>query len=301
MNQPDRPTQPIISYDPARTALVVFDMLEAYRPAIEEAGSHLTTAKLIAACRSVGTPIFYARADHRIDGADFARSIADAERQVEWDWLGICNDDVTVDPDALRAVVAEHAGDPTRPTLLMLDPGTPRPIPDGPATVADLALLRGPLDRLRLRGRRAHRRRAEVYRPFSLVLVSRALLERLGGMDTGYVFTGEDADFVRRAHRSGAEVLFPDLDCVRHDANRTGSSHIAEVLPAAAWSRVHYLEVEGVPRRVARALVAGALLVRVGPAMFTRARYSRHLLGIARALVAVCTDRRPSLPAYESW
>ena len=248
------------------------------------------------AVRERGLPMLHIGAN-----PGFARSIADAERQVEWDWLGICNDDVTVDPDALRAVVAEHAGDPTRPTLLMLDPGTPRPIPDGPATVADLALLRGPLDRLRLRGRRAHRRRAEVYRPFSLVLVSRALWERLGGMDTGYVFTGEDADFVRRAHRSGAEVLFPDLDCVRHDANRTGSSHIAEVLPAAAWSRVHYLEVEGVPRRVARALVAGALLVRVGPAMFTRARYSRHLLGIARAFVAVCTDRRPSLPAYESW
>lgn len=75
----DHPRQPITSYDPARTALVVFDMLEAYRPAIEEAGSHLATAELIAACRSVGTPIFYARADHRIDGADFARTIADTD------------------------------------------------------------------------------------------------------------------------------------------------------------------------------------------------------------------------------
>lgn len=75
----DRPTVSPTTYDPARTGLVVFDMLEAYRPAIEKAGSHLTTQRLIAACRAVGVPIFYARADHRLDGADFARTIADTD------------------------------------------------------------------------------------------------------------------------------------------------------------------------------------------------------------------------------
>jgi nicotinamidase-related amidase len=75
----DRPTLPTTTYDPARTALVVFDMLEAYRAPIEAAGTHKTTARLIAACRAAGVPIFYARADHRLDGADFAGSIADTD------------------------------------------------------------------------------------------------------------------------------------------------------------------------------------------------------------------------------
>jgi nicotinamidase-related amidase len=67
------------NYDPSRTGLVVFDMLEAYREPIEAAGSIGPTQSLIAACRAVGVPIFYARADHRVDGADFARTIADTD------------------------------------------------------------------------------------------------------------------------------------------------------------------------------------------------------------------------------
>ncbi|KQZ11749.1 isochorismatase family protein [Microbacterium sp. MEC084] len=74
-----RPAVPPTTYDPQRTGLIVFDMLEAYRAPIEAAGTQKTTARLIAACRTVGVPIFYARADHRIDGADFARSIADTD------------------------------------------------------------------------------------------------------------------------------------------------------------------------------------------------------------------------------
>lgn len=59
--------------DPSRTGLVVFDMLQYRRP-IEEAGSTEPTQRLIAAYRDSGVPIFYARADHRADGADFART-----------------------------------------------------------------------------------------------------------------------------------------------------------------------------------------------------------------------------------
>jgi nicotinamidase-related amidase len=66
-------------YDPARTGLVVFDMLEAYRQPIEAAGSIRPAQELIASCRAAGVPIFYAHADHRADGADFARSIADTD------------------------------------------------------------------------------------------------------------------------------------------------------------------------------------------------------------------------------
>ncbi len=62
-----------------RTGLVVFDMLEAYRGPIEEAGTIEPTQRLIAACRASGVPIFYARADHRADGADFARTATDTD------------------------------------------------------------------------------------------------------------------------------------------------------------------------------------------------------------------------------
>jgi nicotinamidase-related amidase len=75
----DRQRLPVLHYDYAATGLVVFDMLEAYRDQIEAAGSIGPTERLIATCREVGVPIFYARADHRADGADFARTIADTD------------------------------------------------------------------------------------------------------------------------------------------------------------------------------------------------------------------------------
>lgn len=71
----------MIHYDYRATGLVVFDMLEAYREPIEAAGSLAPTKRLIEACRRVGVPIFYARADHRADGADFARTLADTDSQ----------------------------------------------------------------------------------------------------------------------------------------------------------------------------------------------------------------------------
>ncbi|HET8617121.1 MAG TPA: isochorismatase family cysteine hydrolase [Actinomycetales bacterium] len=67
------------TFDPATTGLVVFDMLEAYREPIEAAGSIEPTVQLIAGCRRRGVPVLYARADHRADGMDFARSIADTD------------------------------------------------------------------------------------------------------------------------------------------------------------------------------------------------------------------------------
>jgi nicotinamidase-related amidase len=63
--------------DPQRTALVVFDLLECYREAAEEAGAIEPVVRLIAACRERGVPICYARADHRPDEADANRTITD--------------------------------------------------------------------------------------------------------------------------------------------------------------------------------------------------------------------------------
>ena len=71
-----------IGLDARRTGLVVFDMLECYRSAAEAAGAIGPAERLIRGCRTVGVPIFWARADHRVDGADFATALTDADAQL---------------------------------------------------------------------------------------------------------------------------------------------------------------------------------------------------------------------------
>ena len=74
-----------LDLDPARTAVVVFDMLEAYRAAIEQAGTVAPVQQLLQGARAAGIPVFWARADHRTDGADFARTLTDTDQQlVPW-------------------------------------------------------------------------------------------------------------------------------------------------------------------------------------------------------------------------
>jgi nicotinamidase-related amidase len=68
--------------DPARSALVVFDMLEKYRPAIEDAGAIEPARILIQECRALEVPVFYARADHRADGKDLATALTDTDAQL---------------------------------------------------------------------------------------------------------------------------------------------------------------------------------------------------------------------------
>jgi nicotinamidase-related amidase len=72
-----------IELDPQHTGLVVFDMLECYRPAIEAAGAIEPAARLVSGCREVGVPVFWARADHRPDGADLATAVTDADAQMQ--------------------------------------------------------------------------------------------------------------------------------------------------------------------------------------------------------------------------
>jgi nicotinamidase-related amidase len=71
--------------DPQSTALLVFDMLEIYRAAVERAGALGPAVRLVDACRAAGVIVCFARADHRPDGADFTRVIADTDPQfVPW-------------------------------------------------------------------------------------------------------------------------------------------------------------------------------------------------------------------------
>lgn len=71
-----------LQLDPGHTAVLVFDMLEAYRPAIEQAGTVPPVQRLLAGVRAVGVPVCWARADHRTDGADFARTLTDTDQQL---------------------------------------------------------------------------------------------------------------------------------------------------------------------------------------------------------------------------
>ncbi len=65
------------------TGLVVFDMLECYRGPVEEAGTLQNVVKLVKACRLAGLPVFFARADHRADGRDFALTMSDTDSHFE--------------------------------------------------------------------------------------------------------------------------------------------------------------------------------------------------------------------------
>lgn len=71
-----------LELDPDRVGTVVFDMLEAYRPAIERAGTVAPVQRLLAGVRAAGVPVFWARADHRTDGADFAGTLTDTDQQL---------------------------------------------------------------------------------------------------------------------------------------------------------------------------------------------------------------------------
>ena len=72
---------------PARTGLVVFDMLECYRPKIEASGVIETVRSLADDCRERGVPIFFARADHRDDGMDANPTLTDVTPEFE-PWPG---------------------------------------------------------------------------------------------------------------------------------------------------------------------------------------------------------------------
>ncbi|NNN19000.1 MAG: cysteine hydrolase [Acidimicrobiaceae bacterium] len=78
------------------TGLVIFDMLECYRDSIEEAGTLPNVVKLVNACRASELPVFFARADHRADGRDFALTMSDTDSHFK-PW-GPANEPPTVPP-----------------------------------------------------------------------------------------------------------------------------------------------------------------------------------------------------------
>ncbi|MGB3483574.1 MAG: isochorismatase family protein [Mycobacterium sp.] len=66
-------------FDARTTGLVIFDMLEIYRAPIEAAGTLPNVLMLLEHWRQHDAPVFFARADHRKDGADLAATISDVD------------------------------------------------------------------------------------------------------------------------------------------------------------------------------------------------------------------------------
>ncbi len=74
MSEPD----PLVLH-PSRCGLLVFDLLEHYRPAAEEAGVLGPVRRLVDGCRARGATVLWARADHDAAGADLARTLTDVD------------------------------------------------------------------------------------------------------------------------------------------------------------------------------------------------------------------------------
>jgi ureidoacrylate peracid hydrolase len=98
--------------DPNRTGLILFDMLNAYfRGANEETQRRMepvvaNCVRLRAAADQAGIPVFYPKADHRLDGKDAARLYSDADMRLE-PWP-----DPEVDRfDARQTVAANWSGE----------------------------------------------------------------------------------------------------------------------------------------------------------------------------------------------
>lgn len=66
--------------DPQRTALVLFDLLEGFRPAAEAAGAIEPLVRLSGDCRRRGLPVFHTIADHHPSGVDYGRTLTDTDR-----------------------------------------------------------------------------------------------------------------------------------------------------------------------------------------------------------------------------
>ena len=75
--------------DPKRTAVLFFDMLNAYYRGADEATQRrmepvvANCVRIMDAARATGIPIFYARADHRPDLADSVTLISDTDHSLQ--------------------------------------------------------------------------------------------------------------------------------------------------------------------------------------------------------------------------
>lgn len=214
-----------------------------------------------------------------------------------WDWALIINDDIELDAGALSSVTSSlPRGDDE--VMIYLDPVAPKSVPGLASTLGQVSLLSAVAQRLPAGAGSAARR--GQFRPFSIVLISRGLWERLGGLDESLPYTFEDADFARRAGAVSADVRYPTLTGVRHPASATSRRHVDTVLPVAAWSAMSYLAKWHLPRPIARGACVLALVARLPITLVAPLDRRSHVRGVLSAVKALATDTAPALPLYDS-
>jgi GT2 family glycosyltransferase len=266
-----------------------------------------------AATRSGASPVIIANSAHlyrqlassaiphitsrRNDG--FAASVV-LGAEGDWDWLVILNDDVVFDPDDLTSCLsAKHldAFDPA--TIVHFDNEPARHIPTRLGVLLSVSLLSNVARKALSRWRATRPDGKNSYRSFSAVAIGRHAWDSVGGLDTRYPFTYEDADFVRRAKALGVQVRGIRTSVV-HLHSQTGGQFITAVLPVATWSALEYLTKWFGKRTLHRWLLVLALGVRAPIAALTMSRPRRQMRAIANAVRALLIDERPSLPEWDS-
>lgn len=143
------------------------------------------------------------------DNPGFAVACNQGARDSTMPWLAFVNPDCLVAPDALARLRA-HAQGCAREALLGADLVDEQGVRDGAARRRDpdfAAMLRSPAARRLDVPRDAHVALQAVPAVSGAVMVMpRALFERIGGFDEGYRLHAEDLDLCRRAREAGAFV-----------------------------------------------------------------------------------------------
>ena len=231
--------------------------------------------------------------------AGFAASIT-LGAEGDWDWLVILNDDLVFDPDDLASCLSAARLDAfDLATIIHFDDEPARHIPTRLGVLFNVSLLSNVARRTFRRWHAAGPADENSYRSFSAVAIGRHAWDRVGGLDTRYPFTYEDADFVRRA--SGLDVQMKGMSTsIVHLHSQTGGRFVTAVLPVATWSALEYLTKWFGKRTLHRCLLLLALGVRAPIAAATTPRPRRQLRAVANAARALLIDERPSLPEWSS-
>jgi GT2 family glycosyltransferase len=230
--------------------------------------------------------------------AGFAASVILAA-EGDWDWLVILNDDLVFDPEDLAwRLSTEYLGAFDLATVVHYDNEPARRIPTRLGVLLNVSLLSSAARRvLRQRGL-SQPSGIHTYRSFSAVAVGRHAWDRVGGLDSRYPFTYEDADFVRRATDLGVEVKAIQTSII-HLHSQTSKRFVATVLPVATWSALEYLTKWFGKRTLHRWLLLLALGVRAPIAAMTNSEPRMQFRAVANAARALLMDEQPSLPPWE--
>lgn len=218
----------------------------------------------------------------------------------DWDWLVILNDDLLFDSDDLaRCVSVEQLGMFDLATIVHFDDEPARRIPTRFGVFLNVSLISNVARRSPLRRHAPRRAGGNSYRSFSAVAIGREAWDCVGGFDTRYPFTYEDADFIRRTTEHGVQVKTMPSSIV-HLHSQTSGRFVTAVLPVATWSALEYLTKWFGRRTLQRGLLLVALGLRAPIAVVANPRPRKQIRAVINTAKALVNDEKPSLPAWAS-